>query len=334
MSLRFDPSHHVVDRGLAESAAGDPTIRVDNAVAAVALDWGDEFRVRASPSFLREHDPAAADALAALERVPPDERRDDGGADRDESDRRDEEGARRDDGGDGRNGRGNRRESGGHERRARLPEDRETVAALLDFESRFADDEDAWAARLFGVDEFAVLAAGTPFYRSIPHETYIRDLNDAVPGFVDAAAAATAEYSGVAVLPVDPIVRWSVDGAEHQLNAETVRISGAGDDRWRWFDLSKLAYVRAVPERGELAFQWRDPGGPSLVARARKRFTRLFTGEPPKRLSASGGTLRELIRTFARLREALDYEFVVDDAGLAGDDRSDDRVGEDDGREG
>lgn len=306
MSFRFDPSHRVADRGLAESEGGDPSIRVDNAVAAVALDHGDEVRVRASPKALRS-DPAAAEAFAALERVPRSERRDADGAD----DRRDD----------------------GSERRARLPEDREAVEALLDFEGRFADDEDAWVARLFGVEEYTVFAGGTPLYHSIPHEGFVRDLNDAVPGFVDDAAAAVADVPGVAVLPVDPLVRWTVDGAEYELNAENLRVPGDGEDRWRWFDLSKLTYVRAVPERGELALQWAGAGGTSLVVRARKRFTRIFTGDPPTRLAAPGEALRDLTRTLARLREELGYEFVVDAAGLAdGDDSHDgDEADGDDG---
>ena len=332
MNLRFDPTHHVADRGLAESPVGDPSIRVDNAVAAVAFDHGDEVRVRASPEGLRGNDPVAAEAFAELDVVALDEDSSDersgderleaespGGErptdERAGDDRRDDEVR-------------DRRSGAGSERRARLPEDRERIEALLDFDGRFADDENAWVARLFDVDEFTVLAGETPIYRSIPHETHVRDLNDAVPGFIDAAAAAVAEFPGVAVLPVDPLARWTVDGTEYALNAETVRFPGSGEDRWRWFDLSKLEYARAVPERGELALQWRDPRGTSLVARARTSVTRLFTGAPPTRLPAPGEALRDVTRTLLRLRDDLGYDFVVDDAGLAGDEGTGDGGGD------
>ncbi|WP_155120554.1 hypothetical protein [Haloprofundus marisrubri] len=285
MSLRFEPSHHVVDRGLAETD-GDSTLVVDNAVAAVALDFGDEFRVRGSPTFLAENDPVAADALTSLSRV--DEER-------------------------------KRRLDGGEEWDGSLPTDRETVERLLDFERRFAADTDAWVARLHGIDEFAVFGDGDPLYRSIPHETFIRELDDATTGFVDAATDAVSELRGVAVLPVDPLVTWTAAETGYELNAEILRIAVDADssdhdghETWRWFGLSDLVYVRTVPERDELALQWREANGTSLLERGKRRFTRLFRGDPPTRLSVPETTLDPVTETFVQLRESLDYEYRVD----------------------
>ncbi|MBX0304559.1 hypothetical protein [Haloarcula salinisoli] len=63
-----------------------------------------------------------------------------------------------------------------HEYRANLPADRSLVDALLD-----VPDGDRWAYsdRLFALEAVAVLTEQSWTYRSVPHETHIRELNAA-----------------------------------------------------------------------------------------------------------------------------------------------------------
>lgn len=112
------------------------------------------------------------------------------------------------------------------ERRARFPNDRAVVEDLLDFEGRFATETDAWLTRLHGIEEFAVFASGKPLYRSIPHETHIRDVNAAAPGFVTTAANAVADYRGGAVLPIDPPVEWHANSGTYEIRARALLVSG------------------------------------------------------------------------------------------------------------
>jgi len=61
-----------------------------------------------------------------------------------------------------------------HEYRGALPADRSTIDALLD-----VPDDDRWAYsdRLFALEAVAVLTEQSWTYRSVPHETHIRELN-------------------------------------------------------------------------------------------------------------------------------------------------------------
>lgn len=280
MGLYFDFSHHVVDRGLLGSEDGDPTVRVDNAIASVALAYGDGVRVVADRSLL-DNDPIADRAFSSLSPVS---------------------------GGECRIGDG--------ERRARLPEDRHTVERLLDFDGRFETDTNAWLTRLHGIEEFAVFAGGEPIYRSVPHEHHIRGVNGAVSPFVTTAADAVSGYRGVAILPVDPLFAWHADDTAYELHARGLRIPEQNEKGWRWFPLSKLVYVRPAVDRAELTLQWQEARGISPIGRGQNAITKYVNGEPPKRLSASHQQLRGCIESLARLQHALDYEYRIDAADL------------------
>lgn len=277
---RSEPSHRVVDRELLDPAGGegDPAIRVDNAVASVALEYGEEFRVRASASYLRSVDPRSADAFEDLTPTPPAEAL-----------------------------------LGEGERRARFPAGRTAVETLLGLDERWVADEGAADARRLGVEEYAVLSGGEILYRSVPDDRSVREVGAVDRKFLSDLRAAVADFRGVAVLPRDPLVAWRDEEAAYELTAGGLRVSSEAEgDDWRWFDLSNLDYVRAIPGRSELAFQWREPRG-SLVERAVDRLLGRFRGSPPKRLSVSEETLREVTGTLVRLRRALDYDYRVDE---------------------
>lgn len=63
-----------------------------------------------------------------------------------------------------------------HEYRAALPKDRGSVNSLLEVQ---ANDTDEWDDRVFTIEAFAVLTDQSWTYRSVPHETHIREINTA-----------------------------------------------------------------------------------------------------------------------------------------------------------
>ncbi|RLM76610.1 hypothetical protein DVK05_16445, partial [Halorubrum sp. Atlit-8R] len=86
-----------------------------------------------------------------------------------------------------------------HEFRASLPEDRALVESVLEI----ADgDTDAWADRLFHLVEFAVLTDRSWLYRSVPHETHIREINAGEhEGVIEKLNETFAQVRGSAIVP-------------------------------------------------------------------------------------------------------------------------------------
>ncbi|ERG98278.1 MAG: hypothetical protein J07HQX50_02313 [Haloquadratum sp. J07HQX50] len=63
-----------------------------------------------------------------------------------------------------------------HEYRAALPKDCASVDSLLKIQP---NETDEWTDRLFNIEAFAVLTDKSWTYRSVPHETHIREINTA-----------------------------------------------------------------------------------------------------------------------------------------------------------
>lgn len=212
-----------------------------------------------------------------------------------------------------------RRSTGKPERRTSLPEDADAVAAALDFDGHW--DEDAWVARLFYIDEFAICDDRTRRYRPIPQETHVRDLNtDEANELLEAVQEVLTDVPGVAVFPTDdesgfepfePLARWGSHGATYTLSPTSLRVT---DDEGgtRGFDLGSLEYVRSYPDLRELACQWRR-GGSSLLSSGVRRIEKRFTADPSTRLRfKTREDLAVAERTLRGLREALDYRYRIE----------------------
>ncbi|MHC3381494.1 hypothetical protein [Haloarcula sp. H-GB5] len=88
-----------------------------------------------------------------------------------------------------------------HEHRAVLPEDRTSVDSLLEIQ---ANDTDEWTDRLFNIEAFAVLSDQSWTYRSVPHETHIREINTAGhDGLVEELHKTLEQLRGATVKPFD-----------------------------------------------------------------------------------------------------------------------------------
>ncbi len=280
----FRSTHRLVynDAALSSGDDEDAATAVENVVVDAVSNFGTEVRIAGDFDWIRERVPRMWRGLERFEPVPADERR----------------------------------LTGGPERRAPLPQDAAAVAAALDFDGDW--DEDAWVARLFYVDEFAIYDDEQWRYRSVPHETHVRDLNaDGADDMLEAVRDALADVPGVAVFPTDddlglePLARWEAHGVAYTLSPTSLRVTGEGGGTHR-FSLDSLEYVRAYPDRRELACQWRR-GGSSLLSSGFRRIVRRFTADRPTRLRFE--TRRELAvaeRTLRELREALDYAYRIE----------------------
>lgn len=194
------------------------------------------------------------------------------------------------------------------EYRAELPAATDSVDAVLSVPE---GDTAAWQARLFGLAELAVVADDTWLYRSVPHETHIREINaDAAEGYLETLQAELRDVPATAIVPHGPVASWETEGREYTLTWDALRERTDGGG-WRSVSLERLRYVGAEPERSELVFEWSEPAGISRVVRG---LTRVFGGGqdyPPTRVGVPAGDVEPILDAFEDLRSRLAYDYEI-----------------------
>lgn len=198
------------------------------------------------------------------------------------------------------------------EYRAALPDDRALVEAILAIPE---GDTDAWIDRLYYLDALAVVSGRTWVYRSVPHETHIREINaNHHDDLVDDVNAELAHVRGSAVVPFDGVVSsWTADDGAYELRWNSLR-RGDGETGHVADDLERLRYVSARGQPPTLNLDWRPVSEESLLRRLFWWITGSESADPPAELRLADGTdRRAVIDAFRRLGEDLEYSYAVDD---------------------
>lgn len=194
------------------------------------------------------------------------------------------------------------------EYRAGLPMDADILETALSLPE---GDTDAWLDRLFGLAELAVVTDDTWLYRSVPHETHIREINaEAVEGYLGTLHRELSDIPGTAIVPHGPLASWNTDGCRYELTWDALRERQDGD-QWRSISLERLDRIKPEPERSDLVLQWARPTGASRVVRGIRRVSGSETGFPPTRLTVQTAALSTVLDWFRDLKARLDYEYEL-----------------------
>lgn len=196
------------------------------------------------------------------------------------------------------------------EYRASLPDDADTAMTCLD-----PKGDDAWLARLYGMDELAVVSEGVRLYHSIPHHSHIREVNAATDGFLDGVDDALDSIPGSAVLPVGPLVSWQADGRRYEIipEFEHFRVTDTNNQDQARFPIDKLAAVSPNEDRLELVFRWNTTTeSDSLVVRGLQRLFARSSTDPPARVGVlDRETFCEVLDALRTVAAKLDYALTI-----------------------
>jgi hypothetical protein len=196
-----------------------------------------------------------------------------------------------------------------HEFRASLPEDRALVESLLEVQG---GDTDAWTDRLFNLVEFAVLADQSWLYRSVPHETHIREINvRRHEGVIEKLNETFAQVRGSAIVPFGGLVSWTTDGTTYDLKWDSLYRSDRQESMS--YDLERLRQVTALFSENLLRLGWKPVSEESLLRRTVWRFLDSEGTTPPAQVAIPTGEDGEkIVDAFHQLREKLGYEYGVE----------------------
>lgn len=192
--------------------------------------------------------------------------------------------------------------------RASLPADRALVESLLAVP---VDDADAWTDRTFYLVEFAVLDGRSWVYRSVPHETHVREINaTGHEGLLQELSETLNGVRGSAVVPFDGLDSWTTDGITYELRWDSLYRSADGDGVS--YDLERLEGVTASFHENHLRLDWRPTAEESLVRRTLWRVLDPQAVSPPTRVGIPAGEAGERVfAAFHRLRRDLDYGYAL-----------------------
>lgn len=196
-----------------------------------------------------------------------------------------------------------------HEFRASLPEDRALVESLLEVPG---GDTDAWTDRLFYFVEFAVLADQSWLYRSVPHETHIREINArGHEGVIERLNDTFAQVRGSAVVPFGELVSWTTDGTTYDLKWDSLYRSDRQERSS--YDLERLRQVTALFSENLVRLDWKPVSEESLLRRTVWRVLGSESATPPAQVEIPPGEDGEkILDAFHQLREKLGYEYDVE----------------------
>jgi len=277
------PTHRVVTRrpadadvaGSEATDGGGPDavgrIGVENRAVGVAMDYGSAVHLSLAASTVERTVPE--EHRAAFERVG-DERR---------------------------------RLTDGTEYRVSLPDGREAVTALLSFDPT---DTDQWTSRLFDVEEFAVVTAGSWLYRSVPHHGHVREVNAAgEPGLLTALREELGELPETGVFPAGPLVAWEAGGCLYELHPTMFRWR-SGEGSWTAPGLERLREVYPQHERVEVLLHWDSPD--TVLGRLRGRAADRLGRSPPERVEVPDTEhLDAVAEAFEHVADQLGYDYTV-----------------------
>jgi hypothetical protein len=197
--------------------------------------------------------------------------------------------------------------------RATLPEDVDAVTVCLAIRG-----DDTWLGRLYGVYEFVVVRDGTWLYHSIPHESYLQDVNgDGADGFLEQVATIVDSTPEFGLFPAGSLVSWEADGRQYELHpaSKSLGFEDLHGGGWTGFSLDNLTAIYPEPERLELVCRWGEPPKTdSRVLRGIGRIISRFTADPPTRIGVPDRrTLDEVLGAFRTIATKLDYDLAVYD---------------------
>lgn len=195
------------------------------------------------------------------------------------------------------------------EYRAALPEDRSFVRSLLEIQP---DDTNAWIDRTFYHVAFAVLDGRTWIYRSVPHETHIRELNATDhDGLVERLQEALAELAGSAIVPYDGLASWVADGVTYRLQWDSLQRSS--QEGHVSYDIERLQRVTVRLPRRDLQLDWRSSAEESLLRRIVWRILAPESTTPPTHVALpEEGRSEPVLTGFRQLRSKLDYSYELE----------------------
>lgn len=175
---------------------------------------------------------------------------------------------------------------------------------------------DAWLGRLYGVYEFAVVRNETWLYHSIPHESYLQDLNaEAADGFLEAATAIVDSKPKFGLFPAGSLASWEADSRRYELEpiSKSLGFEDLNSGDWTVFSLNRLAAIYPDAKRLELVLRWSGPPETdSLAIRGLRRIFARFSTDPPTRIGVHDReTFNEVLDAFRMVAAKLDYDFTV-----------------------
>ena len=268
-----DPTHRLVTRRVAGEEHAS-TIQVENRAVSVCMDYGTAVHLELDP----EHDQYET-VRRELERVPDSACLFPGSE---------------------------------HEFRASLPEGRTVVESVLEVPVGANAASDAFTLRLFSVARFAVVTDQSWLYRSVPHETHIREINTVGhEGMIADLNATLAQVRGSAVVPFGDLTSWTADGVTYSLDWDALHRSNDGTDVS--YDVARLRQVTVLPFEPLLRLDWAPTAEASVLRRAVWRVLGSERARPPARVEIPAGSDGdEVVAAFRELRAKLGYAYDVD----------------------
>ena len=197
-------------------------------------------------------------------------------------------------------------ENGVPEYRAELPDERSVVEEVL---TVIEGETDRWLDRLHGIAEIAIFTEDTWLYRSVPHETHIREINaGAANGVLSALRDAIEEIPRAGIVPDDPLASWETGDRQYELRWDRLQWSGDGT-RWRTASLEGLNRVVSEPARSELVFDWEPPAGLGRLRWAIQRYLGVTDDAVPTRVTVPPDHFESALNALAILQRRLGYEY-------------------------
>ncbi len=193
--------------------------------------------------------------------------------------------------------------------RASLPEDRALIESLLEIPD---GDTVAWRDRMFYFVEFAVLTEQSWLYRSVPHETHIREIN--VGGHervIEKLNETLDQVRGSAVVPFSGLASWTTNGTTYDLKWDSLYWSDK--EKSASYDLERLRQVTALFSEDILRLDWKPVSEESLLRQTVWRVLNPESAAPPARVEIPAGEDGEkILDAFRQLHEKLGYSYGVE----------------------
>jgi hypothetical protein len=191
-----------------------------------------------------------------------------------------------------------------------IPENRALVESLLEIS---AGETDGWVDRTFYLTEFAILNGRSWVYRSVPHETHIREINateyDEVTQRLNKALG---QVRGSAVVPFDELVSWTAEAKEYKLDWNAL-YQHTGKGGYVGYDLDRLQHIVVQLSENVLCLSWRSSSEESLARRTIWRVLDSEAATPPNQIGLPHGEQgKKVVSALHWLRVNLDYSYDIE----------------------
>ncbi|MFC5368618.1 hypothetical protein [Salinirubrum litoreum] len=192
-----------------------------------------------------------------------------------------------------------------------IPENRALVESLLAIS---ACETDEWVDRTFYLTEFAILNGRSWVYRSVPHETHIREINATEhDGVIQKLNEALEQVRGSAVVPFDGLVSWTAEAKDYKLDWNAL-YRHTGKDAYVGYDLERLQHVVVQFSENSLHLDWRSTSEESLVRRTIWRVLDSEATTPPDQIGLPRGEQeKKVVSALHWLRANLNYSYDIEE---------------------